>query len=76
MHQKQYPIIWFLADSHFHDVATKLNELMKFFNSNTISPFMYDEELDFFIASFRRANSMRWPYLRYTVNYMYNKYYR
>ena len=76
VHQKQYPIIWFLADSHFHDVATKLNELMKFFNRNTIGLFMYDEELDFFIVSFRRVNSVRWSYLRYAVNYMYNKYYR
>ena len=76
MHQKEYPIIWFLADSHFHDVATQLNELVKFFNSNTIGLFMYDEELDFFIVSFRRANSAQWPNLRYAVNDIYKKYYR
>ena len=68
-------MIWFLADSHFHDVATQLNEPVKFFNSNTIGPFMYDEELDFFIVSFRRVNSAQWPYLRYALNEMYNKYY-
>ena len=76
MHQKEYPIIRFLADLHFHDVAMQLNELVKFFNSNIIGPFMYNGELDFFIASFRRANSMQWSYLRYTVNDMYKKYYR
>ena len=76
MHQKEYPIIRFLADLHFHDVATQLNELVKFFNSNTIGPFMYDEELDFFIVSFREVNSTQWPFLRYTVNDMYDKYYR
>ena len=36
---------------------------------------MYDEELEFFIARFRQMNSARWPYLRYAVNEMYNKYY-
>ena len=37
---------------------------------------MYDEELEFFIARFRQTNSARWPYLRYAVNEMYNKYYQ
>ena len=37
---------------------------------------MYDEELDFFIVSFREVNSTQWPFLRYTVNDMYDKYYR
>ena len=36
VHQKEYPIIWFLADSHFHDVATQLNGLLKFFNSKLL----------------------------------------
>ena len=76
VHQEEYPIIQFLADLHFHDVAMQLNELVKFFNSNTIGPFIYDEELDFFIVSFRRVNSTQWPYLRYTVNDMCKKYYR
>ena len=34
--QKEYPIIRFLADSHFQDIATQLNGLVRFFNSNTI----------------------------------------
>ena len=76
VHQKEYPIMWFLADSHFQDVSTQLNGLVKFFNNNTIGPFMYDEELDFFIAKFRKMNSARWPYLRYAVNDMYKKYYQ
>ena len=37
---------------------------------------MYNEELDFFIARFRKMNSVRWPYLRYAVNEMYKKYYQ
>ena len=74
--QKEYPIIRFLADSHFQDVAIQLNGLVRFFNSNTIGPFMYNEELEFFIAKFRKINSARWPYLRYAVNDMYKKYYR
>ena len=60
---------------HFQDVATQLNELVRFFDSNTIGPFMYNEELEFFIAKLRKTNSVRWPYLRYAVNDMYKKYY-
>ena len=37
---------------------------------------MYNEELDFFIVSFRKTNSARWPYLKYAVNGMYKKYYQ
>ena len=74
VHQKEYPIIRFLADLHFQGVATQLNGLVKFFNSNTIGPFMYNEELDLFIAKFRKTNTVRWPYLRYAVNDMYKKY--
>ena len=37
---------------------------------------MYNEELDFFIATLQKANSMRWPYLRYAVHDMYKKYYQ
>ena len=76
MHQKEYQIIRFLADSHFQDIATQLNGLVRFFDSNTIGPLMYNEELEFFIVKFRKTNSMRWPYLRYAVNDMYKKYYR
>ena len=74
--QKEYPIIRFLADLHFQDVATQLNGLVRFFDSNTIGPFMYNEELEFFIAKFRKTNSARWTYLRYAVNDMYKKYYQ
>ena len=54
----------------------QLNGLVRFFNMNTIGLFMYDEELEFFIARFRKTNGARWPYLRYAVNYMYDKYYQ
>ena len=74
--QKEYPIIRFIADLYFQGVATQLHGLVRFFNSNTIGPFMYNEELDFFIARFRKTNSARWPYLRYVVNKMYKKYYQ
>ena len=60
---------------HFSDVATQLNELVRFFDLNTIGPFMYDENLEFFIARFRQANSVRWPYLRYAIKHMYEKHY-
>ena len=45
-------------------------------NSNIIGPFMYNEELEFFIAKFRKTNSARWPYLKHAVNNMYKKYYQ
>ena len=67
--------MWFLVNAHFSDVVTQLNELVRFFNMNTIGPFMYDEELEFFIARFRQVNSARWPYLRYAIRYMYEKHY-
>ena len=37
---------------------------------------MFNEELDLFIARFRQTNSVKWPYLRYAVNYMYERYYK
>ena len=75
VNQKQYPIIRFLADAYFSDVATQLNELVRFFDLNTIGPFMYDEDLEFFIARFQQVNSARWPYLRHAIKYMYEKHY-
>ena len=40
-----YPLVHYLHAAQFKAVAKELNTLVKFFNVNSITPFLYDEEL-------------------------------
>ena len=74
--QKAYPIIRYIVDLQFVDVTTQLNQLVHFFQLDTIAPFMYNEELDLFIAKFCQLNGAKWSFLRYAVKKLYDTYYR
>ena len=49
-----YPVVRYLYAAQFKAVAKELNTLVKFFNLNTITPFLFDEELQFFLADYRQ----------------------
>ena len=69
-----YPIVWYLHAAQFKSVAKELNTLVRFFNVNTITPFMYDAELQFFIANYRQQPCPRLPFLRFAMENMFERY--
>ena len=69
-----YPIVRYANATQFTTVATELNTLVKFFNLNTITPFLYDEELECFLADYRQHTCRRLPFLKFAIEHMYEKY--
>ena len=69
-----YPIVRYLHAAQFTAVAKELNTLVKFFNLNTITPFMYDEELQFFLADYRQQQCKKLPFLKFAMEHMFEKY--
>ena len=69
-----YPIVRYLNAAQFKTAATELNTLVKFFNLNTITPFLYDEELGCFLADYRQYQCKRLPFLKFAIEHMFEKY--
>ena len=57
-----YPVVRYLNATQFEAAATELNDLVKYFNSNSIAPFLYDEELGCFLADYRQHACKRLPF--------------
>ena len=69
-----YPVIRYLHAAQFKAVAKELNTLVKFFNLNTITPFLFDEELQFFLADYRQQQCKKMPFLKFAMEHMFKKY--
>ena len=69
-----YPIVRYLHAAQFKAVAKELNTLVQFFNLNTITPFLYDEELQFFLADYRQQQCKKMPFLKFAMEHMFEKY--
>ena len=69
-----YLIVCYEATAQFKLVAKELNGLVQFFNLNTIAPFMYDQELQYFIADYRRQPCKRMPFLRFAMETIFHKF--
>ena len=69
-----YPIVRYLHAAQFKAVAKELNTLVQFFNLNTITPFLYDEELQFFLADYRQQQCKKLPFLKFAMEHMFEKY--
>ena len=69
-----YPIVRYLHAAQFTAVAKELNTLVKFFNLNTITSFMYNEELQFFLADYRQHQCKKLPFLKFAMEHMFEKY--
>ena len=69
-----YPIVRYLHAAQFKAVAKELNTLVQFFNLNTITPFLYDEELQFFLADYRQHQCKKMPFLKFAMEHMFEKY--
>ena len=69
-----YPIFRYLHTAQFKAVAKELNTLVQFFNLNTITPFLYDEELQFFVADYRQQQCKKMPFLKFAMEHMFKKY--
>ena len=69
-----YPIVRYLHTAQFKAVAKELNTLVQFFNLNTITPFLYDEELQFFLADYRQQQCKKMPFLKFAMEHMFEKY--
>ena len=69
-----YPVVWYTNAAQFTTAAIELNTLVKYFNSNTIAPFLYDEELGCFLADYRQHTCKRLPFLKFAVEHMFEKY--
>ena len=69
-----YPIVRYLHAAQFKAVAKELNTLVQFFNLNTITPFLYDEELQFFLADYRQQQCKKMPFLKFAMEHMFKKY--
>ena len=69
-----YPIVWYANATQFKTASTELNTLVKYFNLNTITPFLYDEELGCFLANYRQHQCKRLPFLKFAIEHMFEKY--
>ena len=69
-----YPIVRYLHAAQFKAVAKELNTLVQFFNLNTITPFLYDKELQFFLADYRQQQCKKMPFLKFAMEHMFEKY--
>ena len=69
-----YPVVRYSNATQFTAAATELNTLVKYFDSNTIAPFLYDEELECFLADYRQHACKRLPFLKFAVERMFEKY--
>ena len=69
-----YPIVRYSHAAQFKAVAKELNTLVQFFNLNTITPFLYDEELQFFLADYRQQQCKKLPFLKFAMEHMFKKY--
>ena len=69
-----YPVVRYSNAAQFTAAATELNTLVKYFDSNTIAPFLYDEELECFLADYRQHACKRLPFLKFAVERMFEKY--
>ena len=69
-----YPIVRYLHAAQFKAVAKELNTLVQFFNLNTITPFLYDKELQFFLADYRQQQCKKLPFLKFAMEHMFEKY--
>ena len=69
-----YPAVRYLHAAQFKAVAKELNTLVQFFNLNTITPFLYDEELQFFLADYRQQQCKKLPFLKFAMEHMFEKY--
>ena len=65
-----YPVIRYQHAAQFKLAAKQLNTMVQFFNLNTISPFMYDEELQFFIADYRQQQCKGLSFLRFALEHI------
>ena len=69
-----YPVVRYLNATQSEAAATELNDLVKYFNSNSIAPFLYDEELGCFLADYRQHACKRLPFLKFAVERMFEQY--
>ena len=69
-----YPVVRYSNATQFEAAATELNDLVKYFNSNSIAPFLYDEELGCFLADYRQHACKRLPFLKFAVERMFEQY--
>ena len=69
-----YPIVRYQHAAQFKAVAEELNTMVQFFNLNTITPFLYDEELQFFLADYRQQQCKKLPFLKFAMEHMFEKY--
>ena len=69
-----YPVVRYSNATQFTAAATELNTLVKYFDSNTIAPFLYDEELECFLADYRQHACKKLPFLKFAVERMFEKY--
>ena len=69
-----YPVVRYSNATQFTAAATELNTLVKYFDSNTIAPFLYDEELECFLANYRQHACRKLPFWKFAVERMFEKY--
>ena len=69
-----YPIVCYQHAAQFKAVVKELNTMVQFFNLNTITPFLYDEELQFFLADYRQQQCKKLPFLKFAMEHMFEKY--
>ena len=74
MNTAAYPIVRYESVTQFRDIAKELDALVKFFNLNAIAPFMYDPELQNFIADYRRNKCKKLPFLRFAMDSIFDRY--
>ena len=71
-----YPIIRYSSNADFKKVVTQLNDWVRYYQVNLIGLFMYDSDLDFFVAQYRKTQCKGLPYLYFAINHFYNTFYR
>ena len=69
-----YPVVRYSNATQFDEAAFELNDLVEYFNSNSIAPFLYDEELGCFLADYRQRNCKSLPFLKFAVERMFEQY--
>ena len=69
-----YPIVRYQTSSDFRWIACCLNQLIKFFNVNTIAIFLYDAELQLFIADYRHIHCKGLPYPHFAMHHLFSQY--
>ena len=68
-----YPFVRYQHAAQFKTAANQLNTLVQFFNLNTIAPFMYDAELQFFVADYRQRPCQELPFLKFALEHMFER---